>query len=66
VEAIAIGGKSGLCRSCCLITAISAVLMTRDQYGYVNVAELFISLTLSTMYVLVKLIKYMVSQLCDG
>jgi hypothetical protein len=49
-----------------LITAISAVSDDQRLIGYVNVAELLISLTLSTMYVLVKLIKYLVSLLCDS
>jgi hypothetical protein len=49
-----------------LITAMSAVFNDQRLIWYVNVAELIISLTLSTMIVMVKLMKYLVSLLSDG
>jgi hypothetical protein len=48
-----------------LITTIHAVFNDQRLMCYLNVAELIISLTLSTMIVVVKLMKYLVSLLYD-
>jgi hypothetical protein len=48
-----------------LITAIRAVFNDQRLICYLNVAELIISLTLSTMIVVVELMKYLVSLLYD-